>query len=364
MRISPDGESPVVESILVVEDDPGIARLVDQLMRLEGLEVRVAGTLSEARSLLAAALSDLVILDRQLPDGDGLDLARELRSGDERLNKYVVMLTAQADETSKLEAFDLGADDYVTKPFDTGELRARVRAGLRLVRLQRALMEANQRLEVMSLTDPVTGIANRRAFDETLDRAFALAVRHDRPLSVVIADIDHFKAVNDTWGHPAGDAALRDIAARISSVLRKSDSLARLGGEEFAVVLPETALGEAVQVAEKIRTAVAAEPFHSTPRPLRLTMSVGVASVPHSKFERGDELLGWADRALYRAKNRGRNRTEAERRAEPWRPTRIVLDGIPMTSIASAVAGVVPPQVPPHEPPAPLRRPRGARRES
>ena len=308
-------------SILVVEDDLPMSRLLTLLLSRGGYRVRTATSIAEARAALSREPSDLIILDRNLPDGDGSELARELKQGDRAHSRYVLMLTAVSSPEAKVEGFESGADDYVTKPFAHEELLARVRAGLRIVELQKALIATNRRLELMSITDSGTGARNRRWFDEELERSFERARRYDRPLSLLILDIDHFKRVNDTYGHVAGDAVLETVAARIMRGLRTSDSLARIGGEEFAVILTETALFEAVQAGEKIRSICCADDVDAAGMPIQVTLSIGAASIPHSRLERASQLMWYADQALYRAKNRGRNRVEIERRAEPWRIT-------------------------------------------
>lgn len=296
-----------------------MARLLDHLLARHGYVVRIASSISSARQELQLSPADLVILDRLLPDGDGLELARELRSDRGSLCRYVLMLTSVSSAAAKVEGIDGGADDYVTKPFSHDELLARVRAGLRIVELQRALISVNRKLELMSVTDAVTDVKNRRWFDDELERAFAHASRYSRPLSVAVLDIDHFKSVNDIYGHLSGDAVLRAVCTRAGDALRKTDSLARVGGEEFAIILPETGLFEAAQAAEKIRTAIESSPIHVGGDRIAVTVSIGVASVPHSKFTRAAQFLSFADQALYRAKNRGRNRVELERRSTPWR---------------------------------------------
>ena len=306
-------------SILVVEDDRSMARLLEHLLVTNGYKVHIATTVAAAHAVVAEASIDLVVLDRVLPDGDGLSLARELKQGPNALRRYVLMLTGVSSPQAKVEGFDGGADDYVTKPFVHEELLARIRAGLRIVDLQKALIATNQKLELISTSDSLTRVFNRRWFDDALEREFAHSSRYERPLSLAVVDIDHFKSVNDTFGHVTGDAVLREVAGRIGGTLRKSDSVARLGGEEFAVLLPETALFESMQVAEKIRAAVAAEPFDSGMGLIDVTVSAGVASIPHSQLTRAIQLFRLADDALYRAKHRGRNRVELERRADPWR---------------------------------------------
>ena len=307
-------------SIVVVEDDHSIVRLLRAYLEKNGYEVHAASSLAEARTLLLGPLSwSLAILDRRLPDGDGTALCQELR----RLHphRYLLMLTSDSSEEAKIEGFESGVDDYVTKPFTMPELLARIRAGLRIVELQTALVASNQRLEQLSFTDGLTSLHNRRAFDEQFSSRFEQARRYERPLSVAIIDVDWFKSVNDTYGHPNGDAVLRSIARTIQHTSRQSDFVARVGGEEFAVILPETSLFEALQFAEKIRANVASAAIEAGGVEHRMTVSIGLANIPHSKMATSATLFDAADQALYRAKNRGRNRVECEKRRENVRST-------------------------------------------
>jgi len=287
-------------SIVVVEDDHSIVRLLRAHLEENGYEVHAASSLAAARRLLLGPLSwSLAILDRRLPDGDGTALCQELR----RLHphRYLLMLTAES--------------------FTMPELLARIRAGLRIVELQTALVASNQRLEQLSFTDGLTSLHNRRAFDEQFSSRFEQARRYERPLSVAIIDIDWFKSINDTYGHPSGDAVLRSIARTIQVTSRQSDFVARVGGEEFAVILPETSLFDALQFAEKIRANVASAAIEAGGVEHRMTVSIGLANVPHSTMATSATLFDAADQALYRAKNRGRNRVECEKRRENVRST-------------------------------------------
>jgi two-component system, cell cycle response regulator len=303
-------------NIILVEDDAHVSHLISRQLTRAGYAVKAAGTIGAAREMIGKCQWDLAILDRHLPDGDGLDLCRELRLACP--HGYIVMVTGAGSAEEKLEGFAHGADDYVTKPFAVDELLARIRAGVRIVHLQKALMESNRQLEELSLTDSLTGIRNRRAFDERLDDAFEHAKRYERPLSLVVLDVDLFKQINDTHGHDTGDAVLRGVAHLVATCTRTTDFVARIGGEEFAVILPETPLFEAMQFAEKIRSRIAATPVAG----LDVTVSLGVANALHSKVRNTAELFHAADQALYRAKSNGRNRTEMERRRvperEPW----------------------------------------------
>ena len=297
--------------VVVVEDDRNVAKLIALALERQGIKVRHADTISAARGLLRRPW-DLALLDRGLPDGDGIDLCHEIRPTNP--HGYIIILTGESTNEAKLAGFECGADDYITKPFAIEELVARARAGLRIVELQKALLASNRRLEELSLTDPLTGLANRRAFEAELAERFELARRYGRPLALAMIDVDKFKKINDAYGHPVGDAVLRRIAEVLRRETRQTDVAARFGGEEFVVLLPQAELLEALQFADKIRAAVAAENMGDG-LPPRVTISIGVASTGQSHFATPADLLRAADDALYRAKERGRNRVEGERRS-------------------------------------------------
>ena len=287
--------------VILVEDDTNVAKLVQLGLRREKIDVRHAATLSEARQFLQGGEWDILLLDRRLPDGDGVDLCNEVRA--QNPHGYILILTGDDSSDAKLAGFGCGADDYVTKPFHLDELVARVRAGRRIVDLQKQLLN-------MSRTDPLTGVRNRRSFDEALAKRFAHARRYNRPLAVAMVDIDFFKQVNDTMGHQAGYDVLREVASVLKRVTRQTDFVARYGGEEFVVILPETPLFEALQFAEKIRANVALTGH---------TASIGIAAMPHTRVNDAAALMRAADEALYRAKGNGRNRVEFEKRGRPAR---------------------------------------------
>ena len=300
-------------SILVVEDDANVLAVLRTCLQRNGYDVSTAGTLAEARAVLERS-SDwgLVILDRRLPDGDGTSLCAAIRGT--QPHSYILMLTGEATPEAKIEGFESGVDDYVTKPFQIDELLARIRAGMRIVELQKELLASSRRYEALSLTDSLTSLSNRRAFDQEFASRFEQARRYGRPLSLALIDLDHFKSVNDAFGHSAGDGVLRATAQILEHGTRRSDFLARIGGEEFAVLLPETSLFEALHFAEKIRTTIAGATIRTEGATHQVTASIGVANVPHSVISTPQMLFDAADQALYRAKNRGRNRVESERR--------------------------------------------------
>ncbi len=302
--------------IAIVDDDAAIRRLLRLILQRASYETLELTTGEEARQALWSVPWDLAILDRKLPDLDGALLAHELKSHAELRTRYIIMLTGEADQEDKVEGLELGADDYITKPFQYPELLARVRAGKRIVDLQKELVATNKRLELLSITDGLTRLYNHRYLQDELARAFDESKRYQRPLSLAMIDIDFFKKINDTHGHATGDEVLKAVSKLMSDSVRSTDLVARYGGEEFAVMMPETALDDALVFAEKIRSLLEAESISTQAGPLSVTVSIGVTSVPHSRVHSPKEMVISADRALYRAKKSGRNRVEAERRKE------------------------------------------------
>jgi len=311
-------------TIAIVDDDAAIRRLVRLFLRRAGYETIELTTGEEAREALTTQLWDLAILDRRLPDMDGVVLAHELKSKPDFRTRYIIMLTGEDEQEDKIEGLELGADDYITKPFQSPELMARIRAGKRIVDLQKELLETNRRLELLSITDGLTKLHNHRYFQDELTRAFEESHRYQRPLSLAMIDIDFFKKINDTYGHAVGDDVLKRTAELFRDSVRSTDLVARYGGEEFAVMMPETPLDDGVTFAEKIRRLIEETPMQTQAGPLNITVSLGVASVPHTRIHSTKDLIVSADKALYRAKRNGRNQVQAERRREGLaRPTRV-----------------------------------------
>ena len=313
--------------VAVVDDDSAIRRLVRLFLKRAGYEVVECTTGQEARDTLTRVPWDLAILDRRLPDMDGVVLCQELKANPDYRARYIIMLTGEDEQEDKIEGLELGADDYITKPFQSPELLARVRAGKRIVDLQKELMETNRRLELLSITDGLTKLHNHRYFQDELVRAFEESERYDRPLSLAMIDIDYFKKVNDTYGHAVGDEILKGVANLYRESVRATDLVARYGGEEFAVMMPETNLADALTFAEKIRSLVESTPMDTQAGPLNVTVSLGVASVPHSKIHTPKEVIVAADKALYRAKRNGRNQVQAEKRRDVNRTTETAATG-------------------------------------
>jgi diguanylate cyclase (GGDEF)-like protein len=252
---------------------------------------------------------DVIVCDLEMPGMDGFKFLAMRNSREELRDVPVIMLTGREDLETKIRGLDQGASDYVTKPFDPAELVARVRVQLKIKTLQDALKKSNQLLLQLSNTDPLTGLHNRRYLMDTLAREVERSCRTDIPLSLVMIDIDHFKRVNDTYGHQVGDAVLVAVAALLQGQLRPYDTAARFGGEEFVLVLPSTELAAAGAVAERLRKLTANLSFAKEgAADLGLTISAGVAIVSPGSIVNADDLIRQADTALYRAKQDGRNR--------------------------------------------------------
>lgn len=303
-------------TIAVVDDDPAIRRLLRLLLTRAGFQAFECTTGTEARERLWKEPWDIAILDRKLPDMDGVVLCHEIKSNPEHRTRYIIMLTGEDEQEDKVEGLELGADDYITKPFQPAELLARVRAAKRIVDLQKELLETNKRLELLSITDGLTRLHNHRHFQDELSRTFEESTRYERPLSLAMMDIDFFKKVNDTYGHAVGDDVLREVARLFRDSVRSTDLVARYGGEEFAVMMPETAMDDAAIFAEQIRSMIESTSIQTQAGPVKATVSIGVASVPQSRIHNAKELIVAADKALYRAKRNGRNQVQIEKRKE------------------------------------------------
>jgi len=302
--------------ILVVDDDPETGRLIRSWFAGGPYEVLVAEGGLPGLRIAAGKRPDLVLLDLRMPDLDGISVARRLKEDPATRSIPVVLLTACRDLDAKVEAFSAGADDYVTKPFEFEEVDARVRSMLRrremLTSLEstvRDLAATNAELEQLLIVDEKTGLYNFREFQRRLKDEWQRAERYVQPLSLVMLDLDHFKRINDSLGHQAGDRVLRELATLVAGGARANDVAARYGGEEFAVILPHTDAEMAVRVAERIRNAVKQFVFLEGERPVRVTVSAGVATYPATPdLDSADALLHAADLALYEAKERGRDR--------------------------------------------------------
>ena len=296
--------------LLLAEDSETSAALISRWLR-ERYHVLHARDGQEAWEMLADNRDiELVITDIQMPRMNGHDLLLKIR-GDTRAslqNMPVIVMTAAGDNSDRNLAFANGANDFVIKPIDPIELQARIAVHQKLARTIRELETSRQLLQEQATTDPLTKLKNRRAFLEAGTREFALAKRHTNDLSVIVFDIDHFKRINDTHGHHAGDAALVSVSHIFAANTRVEDMTARIGGEEFAMLLPHTARVGAAVLAERIRIAVEKHTFEVSDKTLSLTVSGGIAAFGADGLQNVEQLINAADRRLYLAKQNGRNR--------------------------------------------------------
>jgi diguanylate cyclase (GGDEF)-like protein len=258
--------------------------------------------------LLIEHKPQLVVCDLVMPVFDGLKFLALRATRPEFANIPVIMLTAESDLDRKVDVLDRGASDYVTKPFNEKELLARIRVHYRVKVLQDELRDANQRLESLAVTDGLTTLFNRRYFDNLLLNEVRRTLRYKKPVSVMLIDIDHFKHVNDTYGHTMGDEVLRNLSRVIAAGVRATDVVARYGGEEIAIVLPETNLVSAMEVGERLRAQIAKTLHAHGEHSIQKTASLGVVSFDGSEAIGLEELVNRADQALYKAKQSGRNR--------------------------------------------------------
>jgi diguanylate cyclase (GGDEF)-like protein len=296
--------------LLIVEDEPSSLHLLDALLRRWGHETVLARSGREAWEILRAPRPPpLVILDWMMPGMNGLELCRKVRELDPELRPYIILVTSKESKKDLVTGINAGADDYLVKPFEPEELRVRVHAGERIVKTETAMLTAKETFRYQATHDDMTGLPNHAYGMAALWREFSRSERTGRPVSVVLADLDDFKLINDRYGHAAGDRILVEAARRMSSKMRPYEVLSRYGGEEFLAVLCECDAPEAKKMAERLRSALADEPFIIGGKKVALTASFGVASA-----RAGDTvietLVHRADEALYRAKAQGRNRVK------------------------------------------------------
>lgn len=305
------GSSKLMQ-VLVVDDSAVYRKLIGDHLRSWGFGVSLAETGSDAWRILAQIEAPkLVLLDGVLPDLDGTEICQRIRcAGSSRPYIYVVLLTSNEGRQNMLDAMQAGADDYLVKPFDELELKARLLVGKRILDLQEELVSAREAMRHAATHDSLTGLMNRGEIVAMLQRELERSRREHHPVGVILGDIDHFKSVNDTLGHLFGDEALREIGRRLRAQLRIYDGVGRYGGEEFLMVLPSCDLPDAMSRANELREIISRTPVLCSGEERLITMSMGVAVSASAKKNDLEALLKQADAGLYEAKEKGRNRIE------------------------------------------------------
>jgi two-component system, cell cycle response regulator len=303
--------------VLLVEDQEISRKLTEKILHKAQINVTSVENGKKALELFKKQFYPIILSDWMMPEMDGLELCRAIRSTNSTGYVFIILLTARDSKEDIIAGLEAGADDYLSKPFNPGELHARIKTGMRILDLERSLKEANEEIKNLSVRDPLTGCYNRGYLNDQLSKDIVFSLRYKHPLSVILCDIDHFKKVNDTYGHQAGDQVLKEFVNCIEQSFRnKIDWIARYGGEEFFVVLPETDIEGAKTLAERLRKKISNREIHIEQFKIKITASFGVAGFTHQTHKEkisDTELITRADQLLYQAKDEGRNRIKAAR---------------------------------------------------
>lgn len=304
--------------ILIADDNDLQRTVLEYALKKSGHEVMAAADGRQAIEIFKSGYYPIIITDWTMPHMNGLELCRTIRDNYQDQFTYVILHSSHDSKNDIQAAMDAGIDEYLVKPVDPTDLALRLATAQRVLKLEQTLRRKLEETRQIATTDALTRLYNRGFLDERLPMEVKRAMRYDRPLSVIFSDIDHFKAINDTYGQRTGDEVLQSFARRIKGNVREEvDWLARYGGEEFVLILPETDLDGAMIVANRLQRAVAGTPLDVAAGQIGVTASFGAASFsPTEKIDAGQmalELLGRADRCLYAAKEGGRNRCEGAR---------------------------------------------------
>jgi diguanylate cyclase (GGDEF)-like protein len=328
-----EGDSPEIKpsSVLILDDSDSVRKVIRETLR----EMPVIGRLYEGKDgleglkILVQKKIDLVISDVNMPRMDGFKFLTAIRQNPEYRDLIVILLSSRGEALDKIRGLSIGANDYVTKPFEKGELQARVMVMLKMKELQEelkhkniALETANQQLGLLANQDGLTGLPNRRYFFDRFEMEFSRARRLRLPISMIMIDIDHFKKFNDQYGHLSGDEALRSISHTLKESIRAYDMVGRYGGEEFIGFFPQTDLEAAFSLGERLRKTIESMPIdlpggEEESEPVFLTVSMGISGWPDHPVEKPTDLVEYADKALYQAKTGGRNRCQVAEVTEP-----------------------------------------------
>ena len=295
--------------ILIADDDPVSRRLLEKTLLQAGYDVlAVPNGMAAAEQLCKQDGPRLALLDWEMPELDGPAVCREVRKKKDQGYVYMILLTSKGLKTDIVTGLGSGADDYLTKPFDSGELKARLRTGQRILHLEGRLVEARENMRFKATHDALTSLLNRGVIMELLGREISRSRRERIPTAILLCDVDHFKSINDTHGHLIGDEVLQEAARRLLLSVRSYDYVGRYGGEEFLIILNNCDPVSAPRRAEEIRRSLSDTPVHTSIGPLLVTMSMGVHQTANWGVQSVEELLHQVDGAMYAAKTAGRNR--------------------------------------------------------
>lgn len=295
--------------ILIVDDEKKIVEMLEIGLNAMGYDVCAAYDGETAVEMVLKEVPDIVLLDINLPKMDGFEVCRQIRAKITDNYIPIIMVTARDDLSSKIEGLDTGADDYITKPVDIKEVMARIKSMLRIKNLQDELRFAKDELQELAVRDYLTDCYNRRYFLEILDLELKKSVRYGRNIVLLMIDIDKFKLINDTYGHPVGDKVLRKVSAVIKTGLRESDIIGRYGGEEFIVFLPNISdITNLKSICERLRSQVEKSDINVAETKINITISIGAGNFLDNYLPSIDDMISVIDKALYKAKNDGRNR--------------------------------------------------------
>lgn len=299
---------------ILVADDSGVSRHVTcAFLRAAGHHVILAKDGNEALEALRTDTGiSLALVDWMMPGLDGIEVCRRLRAIPDRAYTYMISVTSRSEKQDIVCALEAGFDDFLTKPVQPSELNARLLVGRRIIDLQEKLLQTCELSQFKATHDSLTGLWNRGAILEFLRAQLALAVRHSSNLALMMVDIDHFKVINDTYGHSVGDSVLIHVARLMNQSIRASDWLGRYGGEEFLVIASEAPGNDAIRLGERLRLSVADHPFTTEELTIPVTISVGIANTLSMESPTLEALVNISDAALYRAKGAGRNRIEVD----------------------------------------------------
>jgi len=300
--------------VLIIDDNKVTQQLAIALLDKKNYTVLSAENGMQGIGMAKTHEPQVILLDVMMPEMDGYEVCNLLKSNDKTKNIPIIMVTGKAESMDKINAFELGAADYVTKPFDYAELQARITTQIKMKNLWDEVQDKNKQLQEIVKTDWLTNLYNHRHFHERIFEEFNRAKRYKLPLSCTFIDIDYFKNVNDTHGHQAGDEVLKSISNLFRESIRDVDFAARYGGEEFALVFPHTVLGVAENICERLRKKIESEVFIFNEIKIKITISLGVSGTLENKTTTYDELIRFADDALYAAKNEGKNRVKIYKR--------------------------------------------------